>query len=617
MFCSIPPFLSTTETSGVLPLNRCTFAFVPDPIPQFLCTTETSRGPSSKSVQPHPATVEVDIMKKPSTKKPDDLVKLDSLQPNTVQDPAGCSDELGCSADKNMVGMEQERCVLETAGDVENKTDICLKQNETGPECGKYDTDKNAPSKTESVEQGILGIQQKVQAGCLSPLLGSSTYENCYSAEQVENGQSTYTMTQNNSSKRVDDDEDDDNDDDDDDDDDYDDDDDSNNDVGEGFPCYKAEVIVNGTSDVKIERKQVSPPNTAEKAHPSLAGGIMDADFFNKLQGLNFESCPEIETLGAGCKLHLVPAGDYESHGSQMKHAGDNRLPPLSVVGERFSKSLSINERLKDMNLEPEVSPEELNDEYDIMRDSQFKTEADGNSHLPSVEEFERYFEKYLKNGSSFEKHNVHSSDSMTSGVDSDSQDDDGTQSISDHEGQGCSIDPIPAELFHSVHWNYKTQSKNISPHELPKSRNNSGLCIGLNGCQTSTEISNKVPQCIDALQSSYGENTENSTFENYPSGAICGDKSCECQLRQCWPDHFSTTDYNWHKTSSNEWLYNGTRQLPPSSEQYFHQPYDQDGQWNLSWCNAYHTQVDYIKQFVSLSRGCALGQVKETTHWA
>lgn len=592
-------------------LKRWTFVFIPDPIPQFLCTHETLKGLSSKSVEPCVATVDVDIMKKPSTKKSDDLVKLDSLQPNTIQNFARCSDEFGCNADNNKVGMEQERCVLETAGDIENKSEVCLGQNEMTPECGKHETDKGAPSKTENVEQGTSDVHRKVQAGCLSSFLGSSTSENCYGAEQVENSQSTHTVTENNSGERVDDDEEDDDDDDDDDDNSND-----NNNDGEGTPCYKAEVNANGTSAVKTKRKHVSSHNTDGKLHSSLAGEIMAADFLTKLQGLNFESCSEIETLCAGHKPCVAPAGGNESRGSQMKHAGNNKLPPLSVEVKELSKTLPTNERLKEENLELEVTSEELSDEHDIMHDSKLDTAADGNSHLPSVEEFERYFEEYLKNGPSFEQHSAHSSDSITNGADSDSEDDNDTQSSSDSddEGDGSSIDAMPVEQFHSVPSNYVSES--ISSYEFPKS-NNSGLHIGLNGLETLTERPSEVPQRLDSLQGSYNENTENGIFENYPSCVICCDKSCECQLNQCWPDHFSTINFNWHETSSNDWLCSGTRQLPPSSQQYFHQPRDQDDQWNLSWYNAYHRQVDYIKQFVSLSRGCARGQVKERTHWA
>ncbi|KAK2571132.1 putative ATP-dependent RNA helicase DDX20 [Acropora cervicornis] len=594
-------FKKMEETIGV------TIDALPDPIPQFLCTNETPKGLSSKSVQPCLATVDIDIMKKSSAKKSDDLVKLHSLQPNTMQNPARFSDEFGCNADNNKIGMEQERCVLKTAGDIENKSEVCLKQNEMAPECGKCDTDKNSPSKTENVEQGTSDVQQKVQARSLSSLQGSSTCENCYGAERVENSQSTHTVTQNNSGGRVDDDDDDDEEEDDDDSD------NGNSDDGEGIPGYKT---VNGTCAVKIEKKQVFPHNADEKFHSSLAGEIMTADFFTKLQGLNFESCPEIETLRAECKPHLAPAGDNESRVSKTKHAGNNKLPPLSVEGKDLSKTLSTYERLKDMNLELEVTSEELSDEYDIMHDSKFDTATDNNSHLPSVEEFERYFEKYLKNGPSFEQHNPHSSDSITSGMDSDTEDDDGTQSSSDSddEGESNSIDEMLVEHFHSVPCNYV--SKSISPYEFPKS-SNSGLHIGPNRLETLTERPSEVPQRLDSLQGSYNENTENSIFENHPSCVICYDKSCDCQLKQCWPDHFSTTNFNWHETSSNDWLNSGTRRLPPSSQQYFHQPYDQDSQWNLSWYNAYHRQVDYIKQFVSLSRGCAFVQVKERSHWA
>jgi len=593
-------FKKMEETIGV------TIDALPDPIPQFLCTNETSKGLSSKSVQPCLATVDIDIMKKSSAKKSDDLVKLHSLQPNTMQNPARCSDEFGCNADNNKIGMEQERCVLKTAGDIENKSEVCLKQNEMAPECGKCDTDKNSPSKSENVEQGTSDVQQKVQALSLSSLQGSSTCENCYGAERVENSQGTHTVTQNNSGGRVDDDDDDEEEDDDDSD-------NGNSDDGEGIPGYKT---VNGTCAVKIEKKQVFPHNADEKFHSSLAGEIMTADFFTKLQGLNFESCPEIETLRAECKPHLAPAGDNESHVSKTKHAGNNKLPPLSVEGKDLFKTLSTYERLKDMNLELEVTSEELSDEYDIMHDSKFDTATDNNSHLPSVEEFERYFEKYLKNGPSFEQHNPHSSDSITSGMDSDTEDDDGTQSSSDSddEGESNSIDEMLVEHFHSVPCNYV--SKSISPYEFPKS-SNSGLHIGPNGLETLTERPSEVPQHLDSLQGSCNENTENSIFENHPSCVICYDKSCDCQLKHCWPDHFSTTNFNWRETSSNDWLNSGTRRLPPSSQQYFHQPYDQDSQWNLSWYNAYHRQVDYIKQFVSLSRGCAFVQVKERSHWA
>ncbi|XP_074610258.1 uncharacterized protein LOC141864418 isoform X3 [Acropora palmata] len=593
-------FKKMEETIGV------TIDALPDPIPQFLCTNETSKGLSSKSVQPCLATVDIDIMKKSSAKKSDDLVKLHSLQPNTMQNPARCSDEFGCNADNNKIGMEQERCVLKTAGDIENKSEVCLKQNEMAPECGKCDTDKNSPSKSENVEQGTSDVQQKVQALSLSSLQGSSTCENCYGAERVENSQGTHTVTQNNSGGRVDDDDDDEEEDDDDSD-------NGNSDDGEGIPGYKT---VNGTCAVKIEKKQVFPHNADEKFHSSLAGEIMTADFFTKLQGLNFESCPEIETLRAECKPHLAPAGDNESHVSKTKHAGNNKLPPLSVEGKDLFKTLSTYERLKDMNLELEVTSEELSDEYDIMHDSKFDTATDNNSHLPSVEEFERYFEKYLKNGPSFEQHNPHSSDSITSGMDSDTEDDDGTQSSSDSddEGESNSIDEMLVEHFHSVPCNYV--SKSISPYEFPKS-SNSGLHIGPNGLETLTERPSEVPQRLDSLQGSCNENTENSIFENHPSCVICYDKSCDCQLKHCWPDHFSTTNFNWRETSSNDWLNSGTRRLPPSSQQYFHQPYDQDSQWNLSWYNAYHRQVDYIKQFVSLSRGCAFVQVKERSHWA
>lgn len=570
-------FKKMEETIGV------TIDALPDPIPQFLCTNETSKGLSSKSVQPCLATVDIDIMKKSSTKKSDALVKLDSLQPNTVQNPARCSDEFGCNANNNKIEMEQERCVLETAGDIENKSEVCVKQNEMAPECGKCDSDKNSPSKTENVEQGTSDVQQKVQAQSLSSLQGSSTCENCYGAEWVENSQSTHTVTQNNSGRRVDDDDEEE--------------DDDNSDNGN----YSDDGEGNGTCAVKMERKQVSPHNADEKLHSSLAGEIMAADFFTKLQGLNFEPCPEI-----------APAGDNESRGSQTKHAGNNKLPPLSVEGKELSKTLSTNERLKDVNLELEVTSEELSDEYDILHDSKFDTATDDNGHLPSVEEFERYFEKYLKNGPSFEQHNAHSSDSITSGMDSDTEDGNGTQSSSDSddEGEGNSIDEMLVEDFHSVPWNYV--SKSISPYEFPKS-SNSGLHIGLNGLETLTERPSEVPQHRDSLQGTYNENTENSIFENHPSCVICSDKSCKCQLKQCWPDHFNTTNFNWHETSSNDWLYSGTRRLPPSSQQ----PYDQDSQWNLSWYNAYHRQVDYIKQFVSLSRGCACVQVKERTHWA
>lgn len=599
-------FKKMEETIGV------TIDTLPDPIPQFFCTSEPSGCLASKSLLPGKTTVEIDIMKNSAKRKSKDSVGLDNLGSNTIQDHAECSDELDRTTGKTVVRMDQQSSTIEMARDLEDNSEILHSQSELQELQIEQSAEGYFSEKTQTVEHVTLAAQQSVPTQCPSTRPQNQTCESFHGTKLLENGQGSYAETQGYSSQAGDD--------------------------TEGIPLDKSEVELTAGSDQAL--KALSLTELADNVTTSSLAEMSD-DLLNKLQDLNLESHLEMLSLSTGSTLRPVSNGHSERLVNfQIEDTGVDELSLPSAEEKKSPKS-----RLRDVNVKHENASKTSRDDDGVLCHSRLETKDEDTSQLPTVEEFEKHFEEYLKNVSNLQHYDmsINSSD-----LECDAQSHGSTPSSFEDEAQGIdtfnecfhkkSAEPLHSMASHHV-------SRNTHVHKLQKN-SNSGISDGNNRCTVaqSARGPSVIPQHFDAFPSStYNQmfgNTcrfQNVTFCDYcrnnSSGfeqvQYCTDHSSACYSAQWDFDnycsdpyiHFTTYDHNQcdhydnQDTFSTDHLFdrNGL-QFPKTPQQHFDPSFedirwDQNSQWNMKWGNAYYRQVYCIKQFVSLSRR-ALGLV-------
>jgi len=576
---------------------------LPDPIPQSLCTSEASSGLASKPVQPRAASVEVDILKNSSPRASGSKVNVPEL--DTIGNSASNSEVQKDYMGKTVCLEQQRGCVGDlTKQEPQKDTEIMQNQDELLLNL-QIKGDLGLPSENTEVVTPVCPKRQ------------SSEEETFVDPKQFQSPQNNSDATlllrkKTDNSRAVD-----------------------SQDTSE----VVLQCDLTKGSDFKVADKASSA--LASFAQNSFFSAEESENVLNKFQSLKLDSKRESRSVS---KFDTC----VERHGVQYKHAKNDAFYHKLTSPSADEKKLS----------EPQSREESSNSSCSENEDTCSDLESDDDDGdelkqwLPSVDEFERDFEVYLRNVSSADHRaqNAPKSNDVegnrlenVSNVHHLVKSSPSSSEVGHELDSGCTQceckQPGGARRDGSY---IKTAGASASTHQLDVSSDtcshhklHSGFDVHTRNtsCQGTFAESCMSRQPLDAFPGTYkemvhhGEHCREHYFQHqyqtkrcctglnekplsvrntssyfYPNGY--NDKWYECGNSCNYRD-----DDNYDRNYTADWSASGQRQAySASSQQYFDQAYNsvgcyQDYQWNMSWYNAYQLQTSFIRQFVSFSR--------------
>ena len=320
----------------------------------------------------------------------------------------------------------------------------------------------------------------------------------------------------------------------------------------------------------------------------------------SQLQDLKLDSCPESKGFHKSALYFQTNAyNESQVDNKQTKKEDiDYQTPSSPADDKQLCKCVSDEESSDSKCSETE---ETFTVKRNVQNAPSTEEDCDLNDKLPSVQEFEKDFEKFMENVSNFD-HLVEASPTSSELQDDCSLD-------SDVRDENCERTPVKASVSVN-HFDDLSDSHNYERHVQQEVSSNPILLHQNTAVsdynahnQNEYQTGNYYIGCDKSLSS------ENSNYL-YPNWTnACYDGWHVHNDSYNYRDHYDSHYNNFPQGDNYGANYSAQSAAYSASwQQYFDQSCGdigscQDNQWNMSWYNAYQRQINSIRQFVSFSR--------------